>query len=232
MAFNKDRLKQAYMIAEDGYIEATKKSALYLKDKEGRTIRIGKNYGIQALDSEDTVIHDTPDCIIASNIIYGGHIIWQETPGGYLTSSYVEFTDTELNRQGYTTLENKDLSAYLPTELTNSKGVILYISGNLRINKVKACPDTQGVIGVMWSSVYNQNPYEQNYGMDYVLQHSAPVNQADLAYHVSGYALVPHTWNQGIPYLTWRIHYNFKSMSDNSGLYRAAASIYLQGFLV
>jgi len=232
MAFNKDRLKQAYMIAEDGYIEATKKSALYLKDKEGRTIRIGKNYGIQALDSEGTVIHDTPDCLIASNMTYGGHVIWKDTPP-YIGSILAEFSDTETSRTYTSSVNNIDLSSHLPTGLTNIKGILIFLNITVTINKTKTQDSTWLSFIARYSKTFNVISSTSNYlATDQKYCVTTDAENKEFMFHKSIQSLIPITWNSETPYMTWQVVTSFVNMTAENDMYSNSIYIYLQGFLV
>jgi len=218
--------------AED-YTRLMRARAVYAKNlTDGRQIRIDAEHGIQALDSEDTVIHDTPDCVIASDMTYGGHIIFKDAPS-VIDSVGVIANDTSTEYIASSNITNTDLSTIMPTGLTNVKGIIAIIDLYINIYNTKTKLGTQVVGEVRYSSVYNTDPSTNNYLARVDMRHTATdADNLTFFFRQNYQVLIPIVWNSNVPYITWRMFAGFSDMTSVSAPYEINASLIVQGFLV
>lgn len=207
--------------------------ALYAKNlTDGRQIRIDAENGIQALDSQGEIIHDTPDCVIASDMTYGGHIIWKDA-SNYIDYEKITFTNTNTSQAGYGTLTNTDLTSYLPTGLTSMKGTKIHIEVQTVIYGAKTQPSTSVEVYFRYSNIYNQVPSSYNISLLHKeICRTQDAENIDFLSHFSTNDIIPITWNNEVPYITWRTYYDFEWMVAQSSTYYIRTYIFLMGFTV
>jgi len=206
--------------------------AIQFEDAEGRKIKISPDAGVQVEDAEGTIIHDTPDCVIAADMAYGGHIIFKDAPTA-ITSSDLNYTDTDASRTADSGTLNYDLTSVLPSDITNAKGVILALYHILHIDGVKVKSSTECYSQARYSVTYNTAPGTYNH-LSHLHIRSQSLDADDLILYenIRTQATCPIVFNGGTPYITWIHNTYFNNMTAVSANYYAKVYLYLLGFLV
>jgi len=238
MSFNKrgwrgDQFSER--IGKEGTERRVKDTATLFKDAEGRTINISPAYGVQVEDSQGTIIHDTPDCVIASDMNYGGHVYWKNA-ANYIDSIHLS---TEPDGSGgltmLSTMANVDLTAYLPSDLTNANGLLVNVRHLYTVDDTVIKTGSQVQTNSFYSLNYNSSAdIEYNY-MNRLLTmaQSASADTQDISYQTGVQAMVPIAYDGDTPYLSWMGQFVIGAATTATGAtVDAYFYVYLQGFLV
>ena len=203
-------------------------SALTLTDNKRRQIDISTGAGLLARDAARAVIHDIPDALILKDMVYGGHIIWKETPN-FIDALTLIYTDALVNRTATKPWSNVNLTASIPPGLTNVKGALVIISLEVYAagEKTQATTSLQGQ--AQYSVKYDTLPGGYNTFILIYYRSSVPEIQR---YKKLSQAVIPVVYNNNIPYITWDIKMIFENMLANNFQYYLAGRIWLQGVLV
>lgn len=200
------------------------------KDSDGRQIKISPSHGLQVEDGEGTIIHDTPDCVIASDMVYGGHIYWKDITSFVVTMT-LEYTDTQTTRSVTGSTTNTDISSVLPSDLTNPRGVLAHVVNFWYFSPNKVQDSTSAIVTSRYAINYNEAPATHNRLLTGRRMFSATMTSAIDEYD-SCQTVIPVTWNNGTPYITTNVYISFNGMASNNALYRGKCSIAVLGFLV
>ena len=203
-------------------------AALTLTDNKRRLIDISPSAGLYAEDAAGIIIHDIPDALILKDMIYGGHIIWKETPN-FIHGLLLTYTDNEVNRIATKPWANINLLAYLPSGLTNVKGALVLVDTTRYAHdgKVQVITSLRGE--VRYSVKYNTLPGGYN-NLRLVDNKSSGAETMQLKNSVQ--ALIPVVYNNNIPYITWDIKMTYGNMVPGNFNYYLQAFLFLQGVLV
>jgi len=205
--------------------------SLQFTDKDRRKIKISPDDGIQAEDANGTVIHDTPDCLIATNMVYGGHIYFKQ-PATYMNNISVSYTDTNNYRNVYSSITNIDLSSHLPSDLTNARGALLFIYLTVYIANAKTALDASVKTECRFSYTYNTTPNSNNMLIRLLSRcYATDADNAFLQNEIGSHCFCPIVYDNGVPYITLRTWNEFSDMNSNNALYVNSCYIYLHGFL-
>ncbi len=204
-------------------------AALTLTDNKRRLIDISPSAGLYAEDAAGIIIHDIPDALILKDMIYGGHIIWKESPNFISTLVGLNYTDIQQDRTAVHAWANVNLTAYIHTGLTNVKGALvtamleIYAAGE----KTQATTYLQGQ--ARYSVKYNTVPGNYNTFILAYYRSSVPEIQR---YKKLSQAVIPVVYNNNIPYVTWDIKMMYGDMLANAFQYYLTGWLYLEGVLV
>jgi hypothetical protein len=236
MAYNKHRWQDKYF-GKDKEEESGRRMGdrqIKFEDKEGRAIKISPGYGLQVEDAEGAVIHDTPDCLIASDMNYGGHVYFQDA-GNYFADHTITHETTGAAAEEYSTLHNTNLTTYLPSDLTNVNGVILNVYNSIDIDDECCDDDTRVTATVHYCNTYNSSnnsTYNRISHLRIVSQSASGDNQ-DLDRGMGMMAIAPVVYDSTTPYLTWWNQVTPALITTATG-YNVVQNVqlYLLGFLV
>jgi hypothetical protein len=234
MAFNKrswrgDRFSER--IGNEGKDADIGDSSVHFTGSAGRTINIDPNAGIEARDSQGTIIHDTPDCVVASDMNYGGHMYWKDTPD-FIAAPAISYTDSGTWINEYSTVHTVKLTTSFPGDLTNPSGVLIYVKSILYVSSDKTQLGTLGLVQSFYSNKYNASGTVYNFmGEVYRRCQSVDADDARLVGYSHNQCVVPITWNSTDPYLTFNHRVSITDMGGSSDPYYGKVEVYLQGFL-
>jgi hypothetical protein len=203
--------------------------AVYFRDSAGRTINISPTYGLQVEDSEGTIIHDTPDCIVASDMNYGGHVYFKDAPN-FIQSIDLTYTDTELSRTASSAITNTNLTASIPSDLTNIRGVLINVFTYLYLAAAKVGVGTNFKGELRYSNTYNSISSSYNIVSSRIIK--SQVAATVITDQVTQTTVIPVTWDAGIPYITTQSKLVSSFMANGNANYKVTIYIYLMGFLV
>jgi len=129
------------------------KGEINLIDNSGRQIEVGEGKGIFASDCDGNTIHDLPDSALTVDNFYMGHVylINDQTGVAFQTSRTITGT-------GPTT--DRDISAFLPDNIKNIKGVYCKVTLNITGNATAAAGNIEGV--ARYSFTFSGTPPAQN----------------------------------------------------------------------
>ena len=208
--------------------------ALFFEDKDGRKIKISPEEGIYAEDSSGTVIHDTPDCLVAADMTYGGHVYFKDA-ANYFGNDTILHTTTGGGTSVYSALHNTDMTAYLPSDLTNVRALLLSIENYIEVPAVN-CDDPTNIIGrVHYTNVYNSSANSSYNSMSYlkVFSQSASGDAQTLKHTAGSMAIAPVVYSATVPYLTWWNAITPANITTSTGNTIAQdVNLFLLGFLV
>ena len=183
---------------------------------------------LQVLASDKTVVFDVPRSDGLTGMHMLGRVLWLDTPANIsaITQSY---TDTNTDRSVTSATTNVDLSSYVPSGLTNVRGALVAVRGQVYVNEAKTDTDCYAEVIASVSPTYNVAPVTYAY-IALVYQRIGP---SDDRIQIEGVnqAVVPVAWSGKTPYITWNTNSYFSYMSSASGDYQTSCSLYLQGFL-
>jgi hypothetical protein len=201
-------------------------------DTIGRTVLVGADAGIKAIDAGGKIIHDITDGKILDDEQYMGHEIFRGGVDASLTSVSNTFTDSNTSRSGYSTLENFDLTSYLPEGNLNIKGICAGVRIDMYLHAWKG--DASIVQGKVYAGhMYNSVPSDQDVILHlFDRQGTSDANTNTWRQIVEVLARMPVVWYNGKPYIVWRTYYNFSSMTSSSQNYYVNVTIYLRGWYV
>ena len=237
MAYNKHRWQDKYF-GKDKEEETGRRMGdrkVSFQDKEGRKINISAGYGLQVEDANGEIIHDTPDCVIASDMIYGGHLYFKNTPNYIDGTTFNHESDGSLNEYYYSTLHNTDLTAYLPSDVTNANAVLLNVYQEVNCDNDCIKNYTRARVETFYCQTYNSSADSAYNHLGAITAASqsaeADFNPLRLAGRVQ--AIAPIVYSGTSPYLTWWSRYTLLGLTTSTGHDQlGSAYIYLQGFLV
>lgn len=203
---------------------------LAMVDKKHRTIDVGSQ-GLLARDRAGNITHDLPNGAILTDMIYSGHAIFMVSPSEVDTLT-TSFTDAETAVAATdSVVQNLDLSAELPGDTDNIKGVIIRVKSTVQLQAAKVGDDTIARVFFLYCNVYNTTPlsYNRCAGVDGV----GVFNAGEVA-GLTNYSMVlaPVVFNGGTPYLSWLHHYQFANMVAGNANYYAFSAISILGYLV
>ena len=208
-------------------------TATYFRDSEGRTINISPSYGLQVEDSQGTVIHDTPDCVIATGMNYGGHVYFADA-GGALGSITDGGSDGSSTYSGGPTVDNMSIAGDIPADLTNVQGAYIKVRSWIRIPATKVSSDSYYECHIRFSNTYNSTAgaYRNNILGRKQYSQSHDADDLRMEEETSVNAIVPVVYNGDDPYLTFVTNSDFYGMTTQVAQYFHANYIDIQGFLV
>jgi len=203
--------------------------ALQFEDAEGRKIKISPDEGVQVEDSEGTIIHDTPNCLIASDMLYMGHLYFKPKTAGIASSTF-STGGGATSRMYYTTVMNVDLSTHLPTDLTNPTAVLIDCTLEVSMGK-KQCIDgayQRAYIG--YCREYNSSVPNFSALMIQSAGNSTGTASLNIAHDCQ--AVMPIVWNGTSPYISWWHSAWWMDTTTITGLTNtfSRAYLYMTGF--
>ena len=197
-----------------------------------RRIITGPGFGLKAFDAKDNIIHDIPNVIIASDMVYGGHIVFKDAPS-YISAIFLSYDDAEEDRTVTSSTTNRDISSYLPKGLTNVKGVLLSVVVINYIHQWKTQFGTYMRSYVRYSTRYGETPGLYNYLTYSTLYHTAAdADNIRLTLATGRQCVCPVTFSGGVPYITYNLYATFGGMTVNNIDYYCEAYVFLVGFLI
>jgi hypothetical protein len=210
-------------------------SSVHFTGSAGRTINISPDVGIEARDSQGTVIHDTPDCVVAADMAYGGHIYFQNAPNYIASDNETTVSDGTASQVYSGAVVNTSLATSLPSDLTNVNAVLLYIRQEIAVDEQVMTTGAWARGRVYYSMTYNSTAsadYNHLSEVEIWSQQSSGDNEQ--VYHNLGIQVIaPIVYNATTPYLSWFRHFQVIAGTTATGrTISHLAYIYLQGFLV
>lgn len=237
MAWNKHTWQDKYF-GKDKEEEASRRMGdrkISFQDKEGRKINISAGYGLQVEDANETIIHDTPDCVIASDMIYGGHLYFKNTPNYVDSSTFNNESDGGASESIYSTLHNLDLTNYLPSDITNARAALFSLYHEINIDNDCVKDITVGLVETHYCQTYNSSAdssYNWMGGLT-IRSQSAEADSNNLRHSVRTQAVVPIVYSGDTPYVTWWSWYALSGLTTSTGNDELGSVIlYFQGFYV
>lgn len=205
-------------------------AGLTISDNLNRLIDISNRTGLLAKDAAGKIIHDIPNAPILTDMIYGGHVLWREAPDYISSIISLDYTDTETTRAASSAITNVDLSTFLPTGMTNARGVLAYVRLVPFASAAKMYDHTTLQGSAQYSTKYNTAPPTGAFLVHH-RQKGWPDGQ-EAYFYASGSSLIPIVFDGSTPYLTWRVAIYFANMNPANDNYRMQAYLYILGVLV
>ena len=204
-------------------------TSLNISDRFGRDIDISNASGLMARDAQGKIIHDIPNDVILSDMIYNGHLVFKEAPDFIDAYSY-ENTGVATGDSFGSGVRNVDLSSLYPGNLTNVKGIKASVYIRVNMDDLKTQEEANVWAYVRFSTEYNVAPTAFNIaaaryiragtlGADDVEVDDVIIVQADIPI-VNG------------TYITWSTTGAFASMQNGDDNWLCQTYLYLLGFWI
>ena len=174
-------------------------------------------------------IHDLPNAPAAAGLRNMGHLYYL-TKSSIIHLLNVQLTDVSTSYTLNPGVVNTNIASYLPTGITNVKGVygIVYLQYSVDPTKVGA--STSALVVVSSSDGYNgagDTKVIGEKGLDY-----APVASGKFWWENTCNVVIPVNYSSGVPYISTSIYFDLENMLAVSALYSGSISFYIQGIYV
>jgi len=232
MAFTVKRFKD-YIYNElnrESRVRHMNDRAIQFEDAEGRKIKISPDEGVQVEDSAGTIIHDTPDCIIATGMGYGGHLYFGDQLGGVGTILQT-YTGVDDDFTTNSTVTISDISTSIPGDITNAKAALVFSLTEIYIGPIKIGPKAKLIMRGWYSNAYNTTGTAQLFYFGRSAA-AATGTTAEILDYGSMQSCVPITYNGTTPYITWQQSMTLDKATTGNGTVYGRTYLYIQGFLV
>lgn len=165
-------------------------------------------------------------------MVYGGHIVWKKA-SNYLDRIYLNYTDAETSRDATSTVHNIDLTSNISKPYINPNGVLLTSHLNIlaRAQKVKPLTNLKGYN--FYSLAYNTTCGQDDLmTMHFIRSQSTASDSNTLGDTIIHQAIVPVTYDNNIPYITWQSQMYFTDMTTEVQNYYVSSYLFVTGFLL
>ena len=234
MGFNKNKWNNIYKkrIEREERRRYLGDDSIQFEDVDNRKIKISPADGLQVEDSEGTIIHDTPDCVIASNMKYGGHIYFNTYNVGVIGSITVTQATEETSTSYTSTAQTNDITDYLPSDVTNAKAILANVHNQVSLLGTKVSSGSDIRSNVRYSLTYNTTSDNANY-ISGIRTKSQSIEGDDLELFAEQvtHAIIPITYNGDTPYITWDVVGDWSGLTTKNNYCGLEISIWLIGFL-
>jgi hypothetical protein len=235
VGFNKNRWNDEFERKYDS--EARNRglgdNSLHFSDLSNREIKISPSWGLQVEDSEGTIIHDTPDCVIATSMAYGGHLFFYGDHATYAGQISVDQTDTNTSYSTPSSTTNTDISSYIPDDITKVRALLISANIIAFIDDEKTQAGCYGGGDIKYSLTYNTAPATHNYiARFYVRFEGEDADDNFLGGQTTSMAIIPVVYESDTPYIVWNVVPFFSGMNAQNKRYYVTANLYTNGFFV
>jgi hypothetical protein len=196
-------------------------------------IRLGYQV-MKAYDENAVVIHDIPNVAIASDMVYGGHIIWKDAPD-YFGARTLSLTDSSTGHIWPQSKVDSSLASDIPDGLTNVKGAVLAVLSAAYVDAAKTKENAWALVQTKYSVDYDEMPTTYNVMAKLQTFCSGAFASGYWNPSIFTHALVPVVYSGNTPYVTWSLEGTIAGLNAGNGetdTYSIRSYLYILGFIV